>query len=105
MKWFLLNLIQMATLQFTHQGKRDTVEVNLIGFDKVEGECWQWSFKGTLATFKEDESKLPEPSIVIAIYEMTENGELSYYVDDIEKLEAMDFGEKRIEIVGVDIKK
>lgn len=95
----------MATLQFTHQGKRDTVEVNLIGFDKVEGECWQWSFKGTLATFKEDESKLPEPSIVIAIYEMTENGELSYYVDDIDKLEAMDFGEKRIEIVGVDVKK
>ncbi len=94
----------MATLQFTHQGKRDTVKVNLIGMEKVEGECWQWTFRGPLAKFKEEESHRPEPSIVIGIYEETEHGEISYFVDDIDELEVIDFGEKYIEIVGVEIK-
>ena len=90
----------MVTLLFTDKGKPDTLELNLIGFDELVGEFMQWSYKGSLARFKFEESQRTDPCLVIAIYEETEEGEKSYYVDDASELEAIDFGERNIEIVG-----
>jgi hypothetical protein len=95
----------MVTLHFTDKGKPDTLELNLIGFDELVGEFMQWSYKGTLARFKFEESHRTSPCLVIAIYEETEEGEKAYYIDDVAALEAIDFGERYIEIVGASERK
>ena len=95
----------MVTLHFTDKGNPDTLDLNLIGFDELEGEFFQWTFKGSLARFKFEESHRTDPCLVIGIYEETAEGEKSYFIDDVAELEAIDFGERMIEIVGASERK
>ena len=92
----------MVTLHFTDQGKSDTFDLNLIGMDELQGEFMQWTFRGSLAQFKLEESQRTSPSNVLLVCIEMDEGEQNYYVDNAAELEKIEFGEKWVEIVGAE---